>query len=101
MNQAHLTQLQHLLAKIPKGRVTTYKAIAHAMDMKGYRYIGQLLNKNPDPETFPCFKVVNSDGRLGGFALGHADKIRRLQQEGIEVSDGKIVNFEKILYICK
>ncbi len=101
MNQAHLRKLQSLLLKIPKGKVTTYKVIAHAMGTKGYRYIGQLLNKNPEPDRYPCFKVVNSDGRLGGFAMGSKDKIRRLKKDGIVISDGKIVNFEKILYICK
>ena len=94
----NLKKLQRLLLKIPKGKVTTYKAIAHVMGTKGYRYIGQLLHGNPEPDKYPCYKVVQSDGRLGGFAKGSADKIRRLKVDGIEVNNGKVVNFKQIFY---
>ena len=90
--------LHKLLKKIPAGKVTTYKEIAHAMGTKGYRFVGQLLNKNPHPNEFPCYKVVQSDGKLGGFALGDATKIERLKKDGIEVRDGKVVDFKLKLY---
>ncbi|MDH5597260.1 MAG: MGMT family protein [Candidatus Peregrinibacteria bacterium] len=87
-----------LLAKIPKGKVTTYKLLAQAMGTRGYRYVGQLLNKNPKPEKYPCFKVVTSDGKLGGFAYGPAEKTRRLEAEGIQVKEGRIEEFEQRLH---
>lgn len=90
--------LHKLLKKIPAGKVTTYKEIAHAMGTKGYRFVGQLLNKNPHPNEFPCYKVVQSDGKLGGFALGDKNKIQRLKNDGIEVKNGKIVDFKEKLY---
>lgn len=90
--------MQELLLRIPKGKVTTYKALAHAMDTKGYRFVGQLLNKNPKPDKYPCYKVVATDGSLGGFALGCEDKIMRLKEDGIEILDERIVDFEKRLY---
>ena len=93
-----LKKLQQLLLQIPKGKVTTYKAIAHAMGTKGYRYVGRLLSKNPEPDKYPCYKVVQSDGKLGGFALGAKDKIRRLKADGIEVRNGKVVNFTHVFY---
>lgn len=92
----HQIKLQQLLLKIPRGKVTTYKEIAHAMGTKGYRYVGQLLHKNPEPDEYPCYKVVQSDGSLGGFALGCDDKIRRLRKDGIEVKDAKVLNFERL-----
>ncbi len=94
-SNANMERLHALLLQIPPGKVTTYKAIAHAMGTKGYRFVGQLLNKNPHPEQFPCYKVVNADGRLGGFALGDTEKIRRLKADGIEVKQGKIVGFKE------
>jgi methylated-DNA-[protein]-cysteine S-methyltransferase len=93
-----LKTLQQLLLQIPQGKTTTYKEISRAMGTKGYRAIGQLLHKNPEPDQFPCFKVVRSDGALGGFAMGQKDKIRRLRADGIEVSDGKVIDFDRILY---
>ncbi len=68
------------------------------MGTRGYRYVGQLLNKNPSPDRFPCYKVVRSDGDVGGFARSSEDKVRRLKEDGIEVKDGKVVNFESIFY---
>lgn len=68
------------------------------MGIRGYRFVGQLLNKNPNPDKYPCYKVVQSDGKLGGFALGRKDKIRRLKMDGIEVKNDKVVNFKQIFY---
>jgi deoxyribonuclease V len=56
------------------------------------------MNKNPDADTMPCFKIVKSDGSLGGFGLGINDKIRRLKKDGIEVRDGKIINFKCVFF---
>ena len=93
-----MQKLQRLLLQIPRGRVTTYKEIARMMNTRGYRPIGQLLGSNPEPDRFPCFKVVKSDGSLGGYALGEKEKIRRLKVEGIVVRNGKISEFEKRVY---
>ena len=94
----HRGKLEQLLLQVPKGKITTYKEIAHAMNMKGYRFVGQLLNKNPHPEKYPCYKVVNSDGKLGGFALGEAEKIKRLEADGITIKKGKVVDFSSRLH---
>ena len=98
MNQSHLKKLQSLLIKIPKGRVTTYKEISRAMGTKGYRYISQLLHNNPEPDRYPCYKVVMSDGKLGGFARGEKDKITRLRNDGIEIKKNMVLNFESVLF---
>jgi methylated-DNA-[protein]-cysteine S-methyltransferase len=93
-----LKELQKLLRRIPQGKVTTYKEIAHAMNTSAYRYVGQLLHRNPNPEKYPCYKVVKSSGELGGYALGQAEKIRRLKADGILVKKGEIVDFSKKLH---
>lgn len=91
-------QMQSLLAQIPKGKVTTYKLLAKKMGTKGYRFVGQLLGKNPDPETFPCYKVVRSDGGISGYALGVPEKVRRLKADGIEIKNDRVVNLKEKLY---
>ncbi|MFH1012473.1 MAG: MGMT family protein [Candidatus Peregrinibacteria bacterium] len=95
MKQDPLFKLQQLLLCIPRGKVTTYQALAQAMGTRGYRFIGQLLHRNPEPDKYPCYKVVKSDGSLGGFARGAEEKVRRLKADGITVRDGKIVDFEQ------
>lgn len=87
-----------LLKKVPKGRVTTYKELAQALGTKAYRAVGNAMNKNPYSPQVPCHRVVNSDGKIGGFAHGTKRKIAILKKEGIVVENGKIVDFEKKLF---
>ena len=67
-----------LCGKVPKGRVTTYKEIGNALGGRGqvYRAVGVALNRNPHAPAVPCHRVVNSDGRVGGFAHGAKKKIK-------------------------
>jgi methylated-DNA-[protein]-cysteine S-methyltransferase len=83
---------------IPEGRVSTYKAIAKALDTKAYRAVGSAIGKNPNPITVPCHRVVKSDGRVGGYAFGVEKKIQLLQKEGVQVTNDKIVDFEKLFF---
>ena len=87
-----------LCSKVPKGKVTTYKQIAAAMNTKAYRPVGNALNKNPHSPLVPCHRVVGSNGDLVGFAHGLAAKKKLLEKEGIKIKKGKIENFEKVIY---
>jgi methylated-DNA-[protein]-cysteine S-methyltransferase len=93
-SQTFSEQCYELLKKVPAGKVTTYKDIAHALHSKAYRAVGTAMRKNPhsfcEGGDVPCHRVVNSDGTLGGFAFGTAKKKDLLQQEGVEVRNGKI-----------
>ena len=42
-----------LLRKVPKGRVTTYKEIAHALETRAYRGVGQAMKRNPYAPEVP------------------------------------------------
>ncbi|MEK6846869.1 MAG: MGMT family protein [Nanoarchaeota archaeon] len=79
-----------LLKKVPKGKVTTYKALAQAMNTKAYRAVGNAMNKNPYAPEVPCHRVINANGKLGGYASGLKKKIQMLKAEGIEIKDNKI-----------
>ncbi len=87
-----------LVALIPEGRVSTYKAIAKALDTKAYRAVGSAIGKNPNPITVPCHRVVKSDGGVGGYAFGVEKKIQLLQKEGVQVANDKIIDFEKLFF---
>ncbi len=84
-----------LLRKVPRGRVTTYKALAEALGTRAYRAVGTAMNKNPYAPQVPCHRVVSSGGRIGGFASGVRNKIKILKKEGVGVLDGKVVDFEQ------
>ncbi len=53
---------------------------------------------NPTPIVVPCHRVVYSDGRVGGYFGGVKEKIGILASEGVFVVNGKIADFEKILF---
>lgn len=81
------------LRMIPRGKVATYKQVATYLgNPKLARVVGNILHRNPDGEANPCYKIVNSQGRLSGsFAFGGRDEqARRLREEGIEVVNGKV-----------
>ena len=79
-----------LLLQIPKGKVTTYREIAHALGTKAYRAVGQAMNRNPNLVEVPCHRVVKSNGELGGYATGSAKKLEFLIQEGVDVSESGV-----------
>lgn len=92
-----------LLKTVPKGKVTTYKALAQALGTTAYRAIGQFMRNNPYAPQVPCHRVVASDGRLGGY-MGKKQgdeidkKIALLRTEGVTVVDYRIKNFKEKLY---
>ena len=55
------------------------------------RAVGNALHKNPDPDSIPCFRVMNSKGELSGnFAFGEGVQERLLREDGVEVRDGRV-----------
>lgn len=86
-------RIYEAVKRIPKGKVATYGQIAElAGDKKMARAVGNALHKNPDPDAIPCYRVVNSKGELSGeFAFGGPGaQAKLLQEDGIEVLDGKV-----------
>ena len=89
----------NLVRQIPSNRLSTYGAVAQALgDQRAARAVGRMMNQNPDADAMPCFKIVYSDGSLGGFGLGIEDKIRRIQNDGITVKDGQIIDFNHVFF---
>lgn len=88
------------LTTIPKGKVVTYGQIAVYLGNKNLsRVVGNILHSNIDGEKFPCYKVVNSKGKLSdNYAFGGLEKQKeRLEKDGIEVVNG-FVSLEKYQY---
>ena len=86
-------RIYEAVKKVPRGKVATYAQIAGmAGNPRMCRAVGNALHKNPDPDQIPCYRIVNSQGRLSGeFAFGgeHAQQ-RLLEADGIEVINGKV-----------
>lgn len=94
-----LEKLKKILARIPRGKVATYGGIARALGTpKAYRAVGTLCGKNDRPDLYPCYKVVRSDGTVGGYILGTAEKIRRLKKDGVQTEGGRIKHFKERVF---
>ncbi len=85
-----------LLLSIPKGKVTTYKAIGEKVGLPA-RYVGKILSKNGQPDRYPCYKVVRSDHRVGGYTIKGKNnrktvlmKIQKLKRDRIVVKNSKV-----------
>ena len=83
---------------IPKGYVVTYGDIAHALNTKAYQAVGNAMAHNPNPFIVPCHRVVKANGDIGNYAFGIPKKIEVLANEGVEVREGKIVNFKNLRF---
>lgn len=86
-------RIYEAVKKIPKGQVATYGQVARLAGNPGMaRAVGNALHRNPDPDTVPCYRVVNSKGELSGeFAFGGPGaQAKLLEADGIEVTSGRV-----------
>jgi len=90
-----------LLKKIHKGKVTTYREMANAMGTKAWRAVGSAMVKNNDLIITPCHRVVRSDGVIGHYALGSDKKAALLENEGVEVENGRVKDLDKYFHKFK
>jgi len=67
-------KINNFLKKLPKGKLTTYKFLAEKFDSHP-RAVARILATNKD-KTVPCYKVIRSDGKIGGYncLLGKSKK---------------------------
>lgn len=70
------------LMHIPYGETRSYGDIAKAIGQpKAARAVGNACNKNPIPLVIPCHRVIGSNGKLTGYALGLERKETLLAME--------------------
>ena len=81
---------------VPVGRVTTYGLIAKKLgSASSARTVGWALNASHNDSSIPAHRVVNRNGLLSGkhHFKGFDLMKQLLENEGIEVNDDKVVDF--------
>lgn len=91
-----------VVRQIPKGKVTSYGAIAAYLGTKlSARMVGWALNAaHATKPKVPAQRVVNRNGMLTGkHHFGTPTAMQEmLEKDGVEVKDGTIVDFTKIFW---
>lgn len=94
--------IYEIVRLVPKGRVTTYGAVASAIGTgSGARLVGYAMNncKGVKPKV-PAHRVVNRNGMLTG--KHHFETPTRMEEllrkEGVEVKEDKVVGFEGLFW---
>jgi methylated-DNA-protein-cysteine methyltransferase related protein len=86
---------------IPKGRVTSYGAIARYLGTGlSARMVGWAMNAAHTQKKLAAHRVVNSQGLLTGkhhFETPNTMQ-ERLEKEGVKVKKDQVVDFEKLLW---
>ena len=76
------------LQEIPYGETKTYGQIAQRIGKpKAARAVGMANHRNPIPIIIPCHRVIGSNGKLVGYALGMEKKEFLLTLEGIDKNE--------------
>ena len=88
-----LEAIWHVVCAIPRGRVSTYGAVARAAGLPGRaRQAGYALRVAPRELHLPWHRVLGAGGRIvfPKSSRQHAEQARRLRAEGVDVRDGRV-----------
>lgn len=96
-NDNFFERVYEVARQIPYGKVTSYGAIAKALGTaRSARMVGWAMNGSHAKDV-PAHRVVNRFGLLSGKHHFEGTNLMQqlLENEGIEVIDNQIVDFEK------
>jgi methylated-DNA-protein-cysteine methyltransferase related protein len=88
-----LDAIWQVVGAIPRGRVSTYGAVARAAALPGRaRQVGYALRIAPAELNLPWHRVVGAGGRIvfPRSSRQHLEQARRLRAEGVRVRAGRV-----------
>ncbi|RYZ61188.1 MAG: MGMT family protein [Chitinophagaceae bacterium] len=98
-DETFFEQVFEVVRLIPKGRVTSYGAVAAALGTKlSARMVGWAMNGSHKVKPkVPAHRVVNRNGMLSGkMHFVYPEQMQELlEKEGVKVVDDKVQDFEK------
>ena len=90
-----------VVRQIPKGRVTSYGAIANYLSVKqASRMVGWAMNASHELLDVPAHRVVNRNGQLTGKHHFPGENLMEemLQSEGHQIINDQRVNFKNVFW---
>ncbi len=87
-----LKALRTLLAQVPPGRITTFKAIAESLgDVRAAKGVYQVIREEKPPRWH---RVVRADGMLP-----FPDARKTLAREGVDLAEDRVRNLGRVIFI--
>ena len=100
-NKFEFSDVYEVVKLIPKGRVTSYGAIAAYLGLKsGARMVGWAMNAAHDFYDVPAQRVLNRNGLLTGrmhFSTPTAMQ-EMLEAEGLFIIENQVQNFDRVFW---
>ena len=86
-----------VVRQIPRGRVTSYGAIAAVLNIPNPRMVGRAMHTQEEgDDPVPAQRVVNSTGHVTG---GFRDLRKKLlEKEGVKIKGDRIVDFKTLFW---
>jgi O-6-methylguanine DNA methyltransferase len=102
MTDTFFERVWNVAARIPRGKVTTYGAIARALGSPGAaRTVGWAMRVAPPGSGLPCHRVVNAMGELSPEDAFGGPGVQRslLESEGVTFDVQGCVDMRRHLWI--
>lgn len=101
-DESFFEQVFHVVRQVPKGRVTSYGAVAAALGTKlSARMVGWAMNiSHQVTPKVPAHRVINRKGLLTGkMHFAYPEQMQELlEKEGVKVVDDKVQDFETLYW---
>ena len=94
-------RVYEVVRKIPSGRVSSYGLIARYLGSpQSARMVGWAMSASHNIDDVPAHRVVNRLGLLTGKHHFEGTNLMQqlLENEGIEIEDNQIINFDQFLW---
>lgn len=102
MEKEFFDSVYQVVRLIPKGRVTSYGAIAKYLGSpQSSRVVGYAMNaSHTQKPKVPAHRVVNRNGELTGKHHFETPFLMQalLEKEGIKIKNDKVLNFQRLFW---
>jgi methylated-DNA-protein-cysteine methyltransferase-like protein len=98
-DNAAVENIWHVVAAIPRGKASTYGAVARAAGLPGRaRQTGYALKVAPEELNLPWHRVVGAGGRIvfAKSSRHFKEQTKRLREDGILVQNGRVPSLAMI-----